>query len=191
VLLDSMVHDAREPLDLAALIDPQIEVEPAFVLGKRLMGPGLTGAEVLAAVDFVSVCFEVIDSRIIDWRIRIEDTVADNGSSARVVLGAEKVKPSRLALENLDAVMELDGVAVERGNTGAILGHPATSAAWLANTLGKFGVALEPGFIVLPGTCMRSRRIAGHRRATGRIAGLGEVTLITQNAPSVTHVRPS
>jgi 2-keto-4-pentenoate hydratase len=186
VLLDSMVHDAREPLDLAELIDPQVEVEPAFVLGKRLKGPGLTGAEVLAAVDSVCVCFEVIDSRIIGWRIKIQDTVADNGSSARIVLGSERVKPSRLALDNLEAAMELDGVVVERGNTSAILGHPATSVAWLANTLSKFDLALEPGDIVLPGTCMRSRRIAGHKRATGRIAGLGEVTFVIKNAPTVT-----
>jgi len=105
---------------------------------------------VLAAIDFVSVCFEIIDSRIIDWRIRIQDTVADNGSSARVVLGAQKFKPADIALDNLEAILELDGVAMEHGNTSAILGHPATSVAWLANTLSKFGVALEPGDIVLP-----------------------------------------
>jgi 2-oxopent-4-enoate hydratase len=185
VLLDTMVHDARDPLDLAELIDPQIEVEPAFVLGKRLLGPGLTGADALAAIDHVCACFEVIDSRIIDWRIRIQDTVADNGSSARLVLGARKVAPAALALDNLNAALELDGVAVETGNTAAILGHPAASAAWLANTLSTFGVALEPGDIVLPGTCMRSRRIAGHRRATGRIEGLGEVTIQLANAPAV------
>ena len=140
------------------------------------MGPGLTGADALGAIDHVCACFEVIDSRIIDWRIRIQDTVADNGSSARIVLGARKLAPTALALDNLDAALELDGVIVESGNTAAILGHPAASAAWLANTLSTFGVALEPGDIVLPGTCMRSRRIAGHRRATGRIEGLGEVT---------------
>jgi 2-keto-4-pentenoate hydratase len=89
-LLDTMLHDEHVPLDLSALIDPQIEVEPAFVLGSRLQGPNVDVADVLAATEYVCVCFEVIDSRIIDWRVRLQDTVADNGSSARVVLGAHK-----------------------------------------------------------------------------------------------------
>ncbi len=87
-LLDTMLHDERVPLDLGTLIDPQIEIEPAFVLGSKLQGPNVGVADVLAATEYVCVCFEVIDSRIIDWRVRLQDTVADNGSSARVVLGA-------------------------------------------------------------------------------------------------------
>jgi 2-keto-4-pentenoate hydratase len=186
-LLDTMMHAARKPLDLTELIDPQIEVEPAFVLGKRLKGPNVDIAEVLAATDHVCVCFEVIDSRIIDWRIRLQDTVADNGSSARVVLGAKRVKPDSLALDTLDTELELDGTVVETGNTSAILGHPARGIAWLANRIAEFGITLEPGHIVLPGTCTRSVRLGGHRRAAGRIAGLGEVSLELSGAPSVAN----
>jgi 2-oxopent-4-enoate hydratase len=176
-LMNAMLHDAREPLELGALIDPQIEVEPAFVLGRRLQGPGVSVADVLAATIYVRVCLEVIDSRIIDWRIRLPDTVADNGSSARVVLGPRVVQPSGLALDDMDTELELDGSVVETGNTNAILGHPARSIAWLANRISEFGIALEPGHIVLPGTCTRSIRISGHHQVIGRIAGLGEVVL--------------
>ncbi len=188
-LLDTMLHQAREPLDLGELIDPQIEVEPAFVLGRRLQGPDVSVADVLAATDYVSVCFEVIDSRIIDWRIRLQDTVADNGSSARVVLGSKRVDPTSLALDTLDTELELDGVVVETGNTSAILGHPAKGIAWLANRISEFGITLEPGHIVLPGTCTRSVRIGGHRRVVGRIAGLGEVSLRLTGDPSIPNKR--
>ena len=41
-LLESMYVDENEPLDLGELVDPQVEVEPAFILGKELVGPGLT-----------------------------------------------------------------------------------------------------------------------------------------------------
>jgi 2-keto-4-pentenoate hydratase len=184
-LLNTMMHDARIPLDLGALIDPQIEVEPAFVLGRRLQGPGVSVAQVLAATVYVRVCLEVIDSRIIDWRIRLQDTVADNGSSARVVLGSRMVHPSDLVLDNMDTELELDGAVVETGNTNAILGHPARSIAWLANRISEFGLALEPGHIVLPGTCTRSVRISGHSKIVGRIAGLGEVVLHVTGVPSV------
>jgi len=188
-LLDTMIHNADEPLDLSELIDPQIEIEPAFILGKRLAGPKIAVDDVLAATEYLSVCFEVIDSRITDWRIKIQDTVADNGSSARVILGSRKMKPSALSLENLETVLEVDGVVVETGNTGAILGHPANGVAWLANTLAEFGVSLEAGEIVLPGTCTRSCRIAGHRLVKGRIAGLGEVSIALENAPFVNKLK--
>lgn len=186
-LLDTMLHEEGQPLDLAGLIDPQIEVEPAFVLGRPLSGPGLGIREVLAATDHIRACFEVIDSRIVDWRIGIVDTVADNGSSARVVLGKRRTAPADLALENLQTELELDGVVVESGNTGAILGHPANGVAWLANKLAEFGVSLRAGDIVLPGTCTRCRRIAGHGETRGRITGLGEVRLELANAPTVTR----
>ncbi len=184
-LLDTMLHDERVPLDLGTLIDPQIEIEPAFVLGSRLQGPAVGVADVLAATEYVCVCFEIIDSRIIDWRVRLQDTVADNGSSARVVLGAFKADPNTLDLDNLETELELDGVVRETGNTSAILGHPANGIAWLANRISEFGLTLEAGHVVLPGTCTRCVRIGGHARVAGRIAGLGEVTLQLVGAPSV------
>jgi 2-keto-4-pentenoate hydratase len=184
-LLDTMLHDERVPLDLGTLIDPQIEVEPAFVLGSKLQGPNVGVADVLSATEYVCVCFEVIDSRIVDWRVRLQDTVADNGSSARVVLGALKADPATLELDNLETELELDGIVVETGNTSAILGHPANGIAWLANRISEFGLTLDAGHVVLPGTCTRCVRIGGHRRVAGRIEGLGEVTLQLVGAPWV------
>ena len=184
-LLNTMMHDANVPLDLGELIDPQIEVEPAFVLGRRLQGPDVSVADVLHATDCVRVCLEVIDSRIIGWRIKLPDTVADNGSSARVVLGPMEVKPSGLALDDMGTELELDGTVIETGNTSAILGHPAKSIAWLANRLAGFGIAFEPGHVILPGTCTRSVRLNGRRRVVGRIAGLGEVVLQLSGKPAI------
>jgi 2-keto-4-pentenoate hydratase len=185
-LLASMQIEAGSPLDMSELIDPQVEVEPAFVLGRDLKGPGVTQEDVMAATDYVVVCFEVIDSRIIDWQIRLEDTVADNGSSSRFVLGTERHRPSHEALQNLETVLELDGEVVERGNTNAILGHPANGIVWLANTLGAYGVTLEAGHVVLPGTCIRCHRIGKRRRASAEIRGLGRIELDLAGKPSVT-----
>jgi len=184
-LLASMQIEEGAPLDMEELIDPQVEVEPAFVLGRDLKGPGVTQQDVMAATDYVVVCFEVIDSRIIDWQIRLEDTVADNGSSSRFVLGAERHRPTHEALQNLETVLELDGEVVERGNTNAILGHPANGIVWLANTLGAFGVTLEAGHVVLPGTCIRCHRIGQRRHASAEIRGLGRIELDLAGRPSV------
>lgn len=182
-LLDSMYHDESKPLDLGELIDPQVEVEPGFILGKDLAGPGLTIDDVIAATDHLVTCFEVIDSRITNWRIKLPDTVADNGSSSRFTLGVEKTSPDGIALEDLETLLEVDGEIVEAGNTSAILGHPANGIVWLGNKLAEFGIVLEAGHVVLPGTCLRSFRIAGHQLATGRIAGLGDVALEIEGKP--------
>jgi 2-keto-4-pentenoate hydratase len=186
-LLDTMVHDPATPLDLSQLVDPQIEVEPAFILGQVLVGPNITIEDVLAATDYVCVSLEVIDSRITDWRIRLQDTVADNGSSARVVLGTHRVKPRGLQLENLSTELEVDGEIIEVSNTREILGHPANGIAWLANSIAAFGASLQAGHVVLPGTCTRAYRLNGRREVRGRIESLGEVTLRLVNEPAIKH----
>lgn len=176
-LLDTMMHDAEKPLDLSSLIDPQIEVEPAFVLSSDLRGPGVTTEDVLNATAYVTTCFEIIDSRIANWKIRLQDTVADNGSSALVVLSDQKIDPRSIPLDDLQTTLEIDGKIVETGNTKAILGHPANGIAWLANALAPFGGGLAAGDIVLPGTCTRSFRLAGCGAACGSIAQLGSVSI--------------
>jgi 2-keto-4-pentenoate hydratase len=176
-LLDTMALRPGVPLDMNELIDPQIEVEPAFVLGRELVGPGVTRKDVMRAIEYTSVCFEVIDSRIAEWRIQLEDTVADNGSSSRLLLGTGRHDPRNLALDNLETELEIDGTVVETGNTSAILGHPADGVVWLANAVAPFGVTFEAGHVILPGTSTRSYRLNGCKEARGRIAGLGEVVL--------------
>lgn len=183
-LLDSMFLAASAPLDLGELIEPQIEVEPAFILKAPLKGPDVTAEDVLDATDYICTCFEIIDSRIINWRIKLADTVADNGSSCRVVLGDEKIGPRALALDNLETVLEIDGRIVETGSTGAILGHPANGVAWLANKFARFDTAFDAGHVVLPGTCTRSARIAGHTTVKGSIEGLGNVSLRLEGVPA-------
>ncbi len=188
-LLQSMIHPENEPLDLSKFIDPQIEVEPAFVLKKDLKGPDVDIEAVLDATEYVTVCFEIIDSRITDWRIKLQDTVADNGSSALVVLGKARVPARDIKLDTLETTLEIDGETVETGTTEAILGHPANGVAWLANKISEFGVGLSAGDIVLPGTCTKSRRMAGAREAVGRIAGLDEVRLAMKGEPTVHNQR--
>ena len=184
-LLDTMWLDGSKPLNLGELIDPQIEVEPAFVLGAELSGPDISIDDVLAATEYISVCFEVIDSRIVDWQIKLQDTVADNGSSSRVLLGTERHPPGAFAIDDLHTELELDGNVVETGSTRAILGHPANGIVWLAKVLAQYGSGLKAGDIVLPGTCTKCRRLGNCSEVKGRIESLGEVRLELTGAPAV------
>lgn len=187
-LFASMFVTNGSTLDLSTLIDPQVEVEPAFILKHTLRGPRITKDDVMAATEWIVPSFEIIDSRITNWNIKLQDTIADNGSSALVVLGDVRVRPHDLVLGSLETRLLLDNVVVETGNTSAILGHPAEGIAWLANAVGAHGVALEAGHVLLPGTATRSHRIAGHRSARAEIDGLGSVELNFANRPAV--VRP-
>jgi 2-oxopent-4-enoate/cis-2-oxohex-4-enoate hydratase len=151
-LTDGMVFNEGQAVPAATLIQPKAEGEIAFVLKRTLKGPGVTAADVLAATECVMACFEIVDSRIRDWKIRIQDTVADNASCGVFVLGDRLVDPRDVDLATCGMVLEKNGEIVATGAGAAALGHPANAVAWLANTLGALGIALEAGEVVLSGS---------------------------------------
>lgn len=150
-LTDGMVYNEGESIPFASLIQPKAEGEIAFLLKKDLMGPGVTAADVLAATEGVMACFEIVDSRIQDWKIKIQDTVADNASCGVFVLGDRVVDPRRLDLALCGMALEKNGEMLVTGAGAATLGHPVNAMVWLANTLGRLGIALKAGDIVLSG----------------------------------------
>ena len=151
-LLDGMIYNEGDAIDTSTLIQPKAEGEIAFILKKDLMGPGISNADVLAATEGVMACFEIVDSRIQDWKIKIQDTVADNASCGVFVLGDRLVDPRDVDLVTVGMVLEKNGDIVATGAGAAALGHPANAVAWLANTLGQHGIALEAGEVVLSGS---------------------------------------
>ncbi|MBM4214137.1 MAG: 2-oxopent-4-enoate hydratase [Gammaproteobacteria bacterium] len=134
------------------MIQPRAEAEIALILGASLKGPGVTEADVLAATARVAACFEIVDSRIDRWDIRIVDTVADNASCGLFVLGTERRSPQGLDLAALEVRVSKNGAPLSRGFGSAVQGSPLAAVAWLANTLGAYGVTLEAGDIILSGS---------------------------------------
>jgi 2-oxopent-4-enoate/cis-2-oxohex-4-enoate hydratase len=151
-LLSGMVYNEGESIPSGTLIQPKAEGEIAFVLKRDLMGPGVTNAEVLAATEGVMTCFEIVDSRIKDWKIRIQDTVADNASCGVFVLGDRLVDPRKVDLGLCGMVLEKNGDIAGTGAGAASLGHPVNAMTWLANTLGRLGIPLKAGEIILSGS---------------------------------------
>ena len=156
------------------LIAPRAEAEIAFVLKKGLKGPGVTGADVLAATEYVQPCFEIVDSRITDWKIRIEDTIADNASCGVFALGAEKVDPKDLDLATLKVVVEKNGKKISEGLGSAVQGAPENAVAWLANTLGKYDIPFKAGEIILSGSLVPLEPVVAGDEMLMNIAGLGD-----------------
>ena len=139
-------------VDGKALIAPRAEAEIAFVLKDSLNGPGVTAADVVAATDYIAPCFEIVDSRIQDWKISIVDTVADNASCGVFVVGDAKGDPRELDLPALHVTVTKNGAPLSEGYGSAVQGDPAQAVAWLANTLGAYGVTLDAGDVILSGS---------------------------------------
>ncbi|MBW7984932.1 2-oxopent-4-enoate hydratase [Enterobacillus tribolii] len=152
MLTSGMVYDHGAALDVRPLIAPKAEGEIAFILKRDLTGPGVTLADALAATELVVPCIEVVDSRIRDWKISIQDTVADNASSGLIVLGDNAVSPRGLDLALVGMTLEKNGEVVATGAGAAALGHPANAVAWLANTLGALEIPLKAGEVILSGS---------------------------------------
>ncbi len=142
------------PVDL--LVQPRLEGEIAFLIGRRLAGPGVTLQQVLAATEAVGLAVEIIDSRIEAWRIKLADTIADDASFGAFTVGAWSRRLVQEDLRTVGMVIRRNGEQVTEGIGAAALGHPARAVAWLANKLAEFGVALEPGDIVLSGSLGRA-----------------------------------
>jgi 2-oxo-hept-3-ene-1,7-dioate hydratase len=133
---------------------PRAEVEFAFVLGKPLKGPGVGLLDVLRATEYVVPSIEIIDARVENPR-KIFDTVADNAAAAGIVTGGRPVGPTEIDFRWAGGMMYRNAEIEETGLAAGVLGHPAMGIAWLANKVGKFGVTLEPGHLMLSGSFTR------------------------------------
>lgn len=173
-LTDRMMYATGAEIPASSdMIAPRAEGEIAFVLKDRLAGPGVTNADVVAATDFVIPCFEIVDSRIRDWKIKIQDTVADNASCGVVVLGDATKKPTEVDLSTCGIVVELNGEVISTGAGAAALGSPVNCVTWLANTLGAYGIALEPGEVILSGSLVPLQPVKPGDNMTMAIGGIG------------------
>jgi 2-keto-4-pentenoate hydratase len=155
-LLSDMEVSSSEPVPTSRYCYPRVEVEVAFILGETLPGEGCTEEDVIRATEYVAPSIELIDSRVLDWNIKIADTIADNASSAGYVLGPERIRPEDVDLRAIEAVLVRNGEKVAEGRSDAVLGNPVTAVAWLADKVASFGVTLEAGHVILPGSVHRA-----------------------------------
>ena len=177
-ILDDMIHGEGEPIDTGKYIAPRVEFEIAFVLKEDIDGATVTAGSVREAVDYVVPAAEIIDSRIRDWQIKFEDTVADNGSSAGAVFGAGKMKLEAIDLPKVKMEVYKNDEKLDEGYGSAVLGNPLEAVVWLAKALQQYGITLKKGEKILAGALTKAVDVESgdHFRAT--FEGLGEVEVI-------------
>ena len=176
-LLDSMVVENGGEIPFHRVLQPKVEAEIAFILKKDLIGPGITTEDVLEATDYVLPALEIVDSRIADWKIKLQDTVADNASSGLYVLGGRPLAVNRLDLVQEGMTLYKNGQMVNSGTGEAALGNPANCVAWLANKLSNFNISLRAGEVILSGALSAAVNAEPGSFFKAEFTYLGEVTV--------------
>lgn len=174
LLADLAVPDGGE-VPLTGLLQPKVEAEVAFVLGADLPYEQVTSVDVIRATDHLLPAIEIADSRVAGWDISIVDTVADNASSGRYVLGTRPVRLADVDLRLCGMVLEHAGEPVSVGAGAACLGNPLHAVAWLAGTLAAAGSPLRAGDLVLSGALGPMVPVTPGAAYQARISGLGSV----------------
>jgi 2-keto-4-pentenoate hydratase len=180
-ILDTMVLDSGGEFRMRELIAPKIECEICFLLKAPLSGKGLSTVDVLAATEAVRGAFEICDARIRDWKCPYPDFFADNGFSARIVLGERGwVSPSEIDQLSEEVILAREGVELARGRGEAAMGHPANAVSWLASRLADRDRSLRAGDLIMTGTLTPILAIEAPAtyRATFSTLGIVEKTFV-------------
>jgi 2-oxo-hept-3-ene-1,7-dioate hydratase len=160
-LLDDMFFDQGGDIPFTRFIAPRIEVELAFVLGRKLEGPGVTIFDVLAATDYVVPAIEIIDARIEQFDRdtkaprKVFDTIADFAANAGIVVGGRPVRADAIDLRWVGAILCKNGIVEETGLAAGVLDHPGNGVVWLANKIAAYEEQLNAGDVVLGGSFTR------------------------------------
>lgn len=178
-MTDDLFFPEDTPIAASHFFDPMIEIEIAFVMKERLQGPGILPMDVIRATDFVVPAIEIVDFRVARAPgMNLIDTVADLAACGAVVLGANPRRLDQIDIRSVAGSIICNDKEEQKGVASAVLGNPVTSVAWLANKLGEFGVAFEPGHVILTGSFVRAFPVkAGDNILCRFDQGLGDVKM--------------
>lgn len=176
VLFDDMEFLSGQDIPMSRLIQPKVEAEVAFVMGRDLAGEAPSWAEFLACIAYVLPAIEIVDSVIADWKITLVDTVADNASSALFVLGDQPVSLGAISLGEVGMQMTKNSETVSTGTGAACLGHPLRAAYWLARTMAVRQQGLRTGEVILSGALGPMVPVVAGDNIHAQIGALGSVS---------------
>lgn len=172
---DMLITEVTGRVDTQNLVHPLIEPEVALVLGRDMRGPGCTRESAISAVDAAMGALEVVDTRYEGYQFTAIDNIADNSSSARVILASSKPLRKLGDLTSCEVQLSRGGKIIDRGIGSNALGDPLLALAWLANFLGSRGSFLSAGSLVMTGGLTRAYNASIGQSFMAQFAGLGTV----------------
>lgn len=176
MLFADMEYRNGANIDSKNLIQPKVEGEVAFVLKHDLLHADTTLSELIQAVDYVLPALEIVDSAIVDWKITLVDTVADNASSGLYILGSTPISLSKIDLSLEGMILEKNGQHASIGLGAACLGSPIESCLWLARKMAKYGRPLLAGDVILSGAFGPMVKVEAGDHIRLKLTRLGEVS---------------
>ncbi len=176
ILFDDMEYLDGDSVPVSQLLQPKIEAEIAFILAKDLSGHAPSWGEFLAALAYAVPALEIVDSAIQDWKITLEDTVADNASCGLYVLGNQPVAIGMVNFAETGMQLDVNGETLSIGCGSACLGHPLKAAWWLARTMAERGINLKAGEVILSGALGAMVNVKAGDIVTARIGSLGIIS---------------
>ncbi|WP_193605375.1 2-keto-4-pentenoate hydratase [Nocardioides dongkuii] len=176
-LLSDMDVSDQHPISMRTLVQPRVEAEVAFVLGRDIDEDDITLDVVRAAVDVALPALEIVDSRIADWDIGFTDTVADNASSGLFVVGRDGRSLDDLEPRDVTMSLSINGEERSAGTGAACLGDPLEALRWLAVQARRFGDPLRAGHLILSGALGPFVPFAPGDRVEATISGFAPLTV--------------
>lgn len=145
----SMIINPGEPVVYSRFIQPRVEPELAVVFSKPVAADARRG-DVEAAIDYVLVTADVLDSIYAGYRFTAGDVVADNASWGAAVLGQRPLPPEALLRGDERLRLSVDGATWHEG-FAKDLGDPVEWILWAAGKAAEIGRGLQAGDILLMG----------------------------------------
>jgi 2-oxo-3-hexenedioate decarboxylase len=176
-LTSDMQVDTGEIVRCDRYIQPRVEPEIAFLLGRDLEGKAITATQVLAATEACFGAIDILDSRYAGYKFTFNDVTADNASSAGFVLGGTALDPYGLDLRLTGCVLEKNGELVSTAAGASVMGHPASAVAWLVRKLSDRGHGLQAGQVVMAGGMTEAVAVAAGDTVVATFDRLGSVEL--------------
>ncbi|WP_329389174.1 2-keto-4-pentenoate hydratase [Streptomyces sp. NBC_01716] len=150
-IFDGMVGSSGSCLRAAEFMNPRIETEIAFRLGRDLSAPSDLDT-CRSAVAEVFLAFEILDTCFTDWNITLVDCIADNAACAGVIVGEPVPFDVSWELGTERVTATANGEVAGTGEGRDILGDPFKALAWLTHRLPSLGTTLHAGDIILAGS---------------------------------------
>ena len=174
LLPEKYASDAE--VSVSAFADLRVEAEVAFKIRTKLVGPGITAATALLAVEGAMPALELPDF-IFSGRPRAADFIANSVIAKAIVLGSQLTPLQGLDLAHEGVVYEHNGEVVGTYTAAEVMGNPLNALAWLANHLGTRGLMLMPGDIVMSGAISKLLRPKPGDTIAARFTRLGSVSV--------------
>ena len=156
-----------------------VECEIAVILGKDLYSESgsVSKDDVFAAVESISIAYEIIDSRPSLGEDSIPQSIATNISGAGVVLGSPVQNWRDLDIPGSGCELKLNGQSVGSGKGSDVNGHPVEPMVWIANALLSRKRHLRAGDLVITGSMIPPTFLQAGTSALLEMDNLGSVSL--------------